>query len=250
MSFLTVEGITKRFGGITALDGASLTLGAGEVKGIIGPNGCGKSTLFNVLTGVLRPDSGRATIDGQRIDGVPAARVSRLGVARKFQVPGVMPDMTALEHLELADGSRVTNGNLWRTLRWGGGRGRALALLDDAGLTEHADRLAGEMPHGIKQRLELLMLVARGARLMLLDEPTAGMTATETQDTIALIRRMNADTGAAILVIEHDMAFMRDLACPLIVMMRGRVIREGSFAELQTDPEVRAAYLGERHRVL
>lgn len=244
--FLTVRGLRKSFGGIQALQGVGFELGAAEIKCIIGPNGCGKSTLFNILTGVLAPDGGTAELEGRRISGLPTHRISRMGIARKFQVPGVLADLTVMEHMEIALAARATDGHLFRTLGWRGDRAAVLAQLERAGLTEYASQIASQLPHGIKQRLEILMLVARGARLLLLDEPTAGMTAAETQTTIDLIRRINRETGTAILVIEHDMAFVRGLACPLIVMMRGQVIREGSYDEVRADPEVRAGYLGDR----
>lgn len=245
--FLTVRELKKSFGGIHALQGVSFGLGAAEIKCIIGPNGCGKSTLFNVLTGVLAPDSGTAELEGVRISGLPAHRISRMGIGRKFQVPGVLADLTVMEHMEIALAARETDGRLWHALGWGGDRAAVLERLESAGLADYADQVASQLPHGIKQRLEIAVLVARGARLLLLDEPTAGMTAAETQATIDLIRRINRETDTAILVIEHDMAFVRGLACPLIVMMRGQVLHEGTYDEVRADPQVRAAYLGDRH---
>lgn len=240
---LAVEGIRKRFGGLHVLNGVELRLGAGEVKCIIGPNGCGKSTLFNILSGVLRPDAGRCVFDGQRTERMPAHRIARLGMLRKFQVPGVLAGLSVLENLELARvgaaGSSVA-GSL-RGLPVDG----YATLLREAGLFDLRFAPVEQLPHGAKQRLELLMLVSRGPRLLLLDEPTAGMTAQETADTVRLIHRISGERGIAVLAIEHDMRFVRDLECPIVVMLGGVVQSEGDYESVRQDPRVRAAYLGE-----
>lgn len=240
---LSVQGIRKRFGGLPVLCGICLEIEAGAIKCIIGPNGCGKSTLFNILCGVLRADSGSFAIDGVAATALPAHRIARLGLLRKFQVPGVLPDLSVIENLDLALLGRH-GGGVWATLRARPTDDRA-HLLDGFGLLAHRFVRAGQLPHGLQQRLELLLLVARGPRLLLLDEPTAGMTARETADTVTLIRNLAAQRGIAVLVIEHDMQFVRGLDCPLVVLLKGAVQREGSYASVRADPQVRRAYLGD-----
>lgn len=241
---LAIRGLRKRFGGLVVLDGIDLSLEAASVKCIIGPNGCGKSTLFNILTGVLRADAGGFDFDGRRADGLPPERIAQRGMLRKFQVPGVLPGLSVLENLELAQLGRA--GGSLRSCLQRPGRFDYLAALREGGIEAHASTPVEQLPHGLKQRLELLMLVSRGPRLLLLDEPTAGMTAQETAETVRLIRRLSDSSGVAVLVIEHDMQFVRDLACPVVVLLKGVVRREGDYEAVRNDPEVRAAYLGER----
>jgi len=240
---LAVEGIRKRFGGLHVLNGVELRLGAGEVKCIIGPNGCGKSTLFNILTGVLRADAGRFTFDGVRADGLPAHRIARLGMLRKFQVPGVLPGLSVIENLELAR-LGVAGGGVLASLA-GGAAEDCVERLREAELLAYRSTPVEQLPHGLKQRLEILMLVSRGPQLLLLDEPTAGMTPQETADTARLIRAISREHGIAVLAIEHDMHFVRDLECPVAVMLKGVVQSEGDYESVRQDPQVRAAYLGE-----
>ena len=243
-SYLSIDAIAKSFGPVHALSGVDLSLGKGEIKCIIGPNGCGKSTLFNVITGTLKPTAGSVRLDGREITRLPPHEIGRLGVGRKFQVPGIMPELTAIEHIETAALARRTQGKLLPTI-FGKARARDYHdILKMAGLTEYARKTAAELPHGIKQRLELCMLAARQCDLLLLDEPTAGMTARETAATIELIHTINRTTGASVLVIEHDMTFVRELLCPIVVMMRGKVLIEGAYDDVKHDPEVRSAYLG------
>jgi urea ABC transporter ATP-binding protein UrtD len=242
---LEVREVTKAFGGVRALTGVRLTAAAGELRCIIGPNGCGKTTLFNVISGAFPPTSGSVRFDGADITGLPPHRIGRLGIARKFQVPGIYPNLTVAENLEVplvaGSGRRSPLGLLRRPRR----AADAHQLLARFGLADLATRPAGTLAHGQKQWLEIAMLLAGEARLLLLDEPTAGMTMGETAATADLIRSIQAERAIALLVIEHDMSFVQRLDCPVVVMMRGTVVREGSYREVRDDPAVRTAYLGQ-----
>lgn len=242
---LEVREVAKRFGGIAALDGLSLSLGAGDLRCIIGPNGCGKTTLFNVITGAFPPDSGAVLLEGRDIAGAPPHRIAGLGVARKFQIPGIYPELTVAQNLEvpLAAASGGRRGPL-SLLRQRIDPERLEELLDFAGLAAKAAEPVGTLAHGEKQWLEIAMLLATGARLLLLDEPTAGMSVVETQRTAELVKELQHRHGKTVLVIEHDMHFVELLDCPVVVMMRGRILRQGSYAEVSADPEVVEAYLG------
>jgi ABC-type uncharacterized transport system ATPase subunit len=232
-ALLRVDAVTREFGGVRALDGVSLSVAPGELVCVIGPNGCGKTTLFNVITAQLRPTRGSVVFDGRPLVGLRPDRIARLGVARKFQVPSVFEDLTVAENVGVA--------------RFGT-PAAALPQLDevlgDVQLSAHAAALAGSLSHGARQWLEIGMLLAQAPRLMLLDEPTAGMTGPETIATVELIRRLRARSGAACVVVEHDMRFVEALGARVVVMLAGRVVADGSFAEVRQLPEVRDAYLG------
>ncbi|MAL78320.1 MAG: ABC transporter ATP-binding protein [Sneathiella sp.] len=231
MSFLELRSLTKNFDGLRAVDGFSLLLEKGSLNALVGPNGCGKSTLFNLITGALRPDSGSILFDGHDITGLAPHQIARLGIGRKFQVPAIFDELTVQENLIIAAGRSPKRTDVNSI--------RSLIRLEDA-----QDRMAGELAHGQKQWLEIGMLLAQTPTLILLDEPTAGMTATETRATAELIRTINQSEKLTVLVIEHDMAFIEYLACPLHVMSKGRILKSGSYSDIRQDPDVRALYFG------
>jgi urea transport system ATP-binding protein len=237
VALLEIEGLQKTFGGLAAVDGVDFALEEGALHALVGPNGCGKSTLFNLITGALRPSGGQVRFAGQDITGWPAHRIAQIGIGRKFQVPAVFDDLTVLQNLAVP--------------RWSHGR---LGMLASADLTPGEEQLerihlagkgavrAGALSHGERQWLEIGMLLAERARLMLLDEPTAGMTQAETAATASLIRSVAGDATG--LVIEHDIGFIEALGCPVTVMARGRILCSGSFAEIRADERVRELYFG------
>ncbi len=242
--FLSVEGLVKDFGGIHAVAGLSFELAERELLCIIGPNGCGKTTLFNLVTGQFAPTSGRIRFEGREIAGLRPFEIARLGIGRKFQVPGIYPDLTVRENLDVPLFAEAGRHGIRGLL--GGARADVADFLDIARLADKAGMPAGALAHGEKQWLEIAMLVASKPRLMLLDEPTAGMTIAETEATADLILRVHRESGIAIVAIEHDIGFVRRLGCPVAVMMKGEFLTRGSYEEVRADPTVRALYLGRK----
>jgi ABC-type uncharacterized transport system ATPase subunit len=242
---IEATGLTKHFGGVAALDDFSIAVGDREIRCIVGPNGAGKSTLFKVLAGLLKPDSGRVSILGKDASGLNARRIARMGVATKLQIPRVFPSLTVHEHLELA--SRVGMGvpQLLGLRR----RSEAVAaekmigrLLEELGLAKTRDRPAQELSHGERQWLEIVMMLATQPRVLLLDEPGAGMATEEKARTAELLQRLSE--RMAVIVIEHDLAFVQLIAHNVMVMHRGRLLTQGSFDEISRDPQVGLVYLG------
>jgi urea transport system ATP-binding protein len=244
-ALLEVRSLAKAFGGVQALAGVDLELAAGELRCIIGPNGCGKTTLFNVITGAFAPSSGRVRFGGVDITGLRPHQIARRGIARKFQVPGIYPSLTVSENLEVPAAAAAARRGPLGLLRAPARAAARDELLDRLGLSGLMTRPAGTLAHGQKQWLEIAMLLAGEARLLLLDEPTAGMTMAETAASADLLREVRQQSDVAVLVIEHDMSFVERLECPVVVMMRGAVVRAGSYGEIRRDPAVREAYLGE-----
>jgi len=245
-SLLELDGVAKRFGGIVAVSGVSLAVAPGELLCIIGPNGCGKTTLFNLISGTFPPTAGTIRYGGRDITGINPWRVARLGIGRKFQVPGIYPELTVRQNFTVPLFAEAGRRGLFGLLKPGPSESDLGELLDLIRLGGKADQAAGTLSHGEKQWLEIGLVLASHPRLMLLDEPTAGMTVGETEATADLLLDIRRRTGIAAIVIEHDMRFVRRLGCPIAVMMRGAIVCEGEYAEVSANPEVREAYLGDR----
>ncbi|MGA7487036.1 MAG: ABC transporter ATP-binding protein [Xanthobacteraceae bacterium] len=250
MALLEIAGVSKRFGGLAALDGVDLAIEQGSIHAVIGPNGAGKSTLINVLTGYLTPDTGTVAFDGQSLLGLPPFEINQRGIARVFQTPEIFPEMTLVENVGIAalaarDGSFRANFFEHQS-RLRAVREKAEAVLTDVGLKAHFDTEARHLARGDKRRLELAICLAHEPRLLLLDEPTAGMSQHDTQGTVELLRRISR-TGMTKLIIEHDMGVVFSLSERITVLHQGRVIASGPPEEIRGNALVQEAYLGGAH---
>lgn len=239
---LVAEGLTRRFGSLVAVDGVSLALSAGELHAVIGPNGAGKSTLVNLLSGELAPSAGRLRIGGQDVTGWPAWRVARAGIARSFQKTNVMLDLSVFENVRLAAQAASREGWLRRAARAAGSIALTQEAIARVGLEGFEEVRATILPHGRQRLLEIAMALAAAPRVLLLDEPFAGMGAEESERIADLIRNLAADH--AVLLIEHDMDVVFRIADRLTVMVEGRVLESGSPEAIRASPAVRDAYLG------
>lgn len=242
--FLTVNDVVMDFGGIRALDKMTLELSQGEVKCIIGPNGCGKSTLFRIISGDLDPTSGQVLFVGNNITNISPQEICRKGIARKFQIPSVFDDLTVAENIEIAVTAASKNFKPFSLFRRAPDRSSYESVLSENGLLEYENKLASALPHGMRQQLEIALLIVTDAKLLLLDEPTAGMTEKETEAIVKMIIDVRDRLGVAVLVIEHDMSFVQKLNSQIIVMMKGVALKEGIYSEISQDNEIRKAYLG------
>jgi branched-chain amino acid transport system ATP-binding protein len=242
---LRIEGLAKRFGGLEALGGVNLTVERGDFRAIIGPNGAGKSTFFNTMTGLLRPDAGRVVFEGRDVTGESPHRLARRGIGRTFQITSVFQDLSALQNVQVSLLAHA--GQSWSV--WPSATplhaARARELLGLVGLSANAGRLAGTLSHGDQKRLELAIALAGEPRLLLLDEPTAGMAAQERLESIRLVHRVARELGVSCVFTEHDMAVVFAVATQITVMHQGRVLAEGTPAEVRARREVQQVYLGE-----
>jgi len=245
---LEVRGVRKAFDGFQAVAGVDLTVGKGSICAIIGPNGAGKTTVFNLITGHLRPDAGSVTLNGREITGLPPHEICRLKIARSFQRTNIFPRLTVFQNIQAAFLSHRGHGlNLFGNVeRYY--RAETETLLGSIRLSEKAHEISGFLSHGNQKQLELGLALASEPELLLLDEPTAGMSATETHETIALIERIARDHGLTLLFTEHDMEVVFSIAQTIMVLHQGRVIAGGTPAEVRANPEVQRVYLGERGR--
>jgi branched-chain amino acid transport system ATP-binding protein len=241
---LRTRGLARDFRGFRAVDGVDLEVAEGSTHALVGPNGAGKTTLFNLLTGFLAPTGGRVEIAGQDVTGFPPEKITRIGVARSFQITSLFPQLTAREHVELARQSRSGLGwRFWRSARlMHRYRDQAMSDLADVGLDEFSESTADSLPYGRKRALELAIALALEPKLLLLDEPTAGMGLEDVERTIGLIAKVRS--GRTVVMVEHNMNVVGQLADRVTVLQAGRVLVEGPYADVRTDERVIAAYLG------
>jgi len=246
VNLLEVRNVTKTFGSLVAVSGVSLDVAPGELRAVIGPNGAGKTTFFNMISGFTVPTQGAIVFDGKDVTSLPAYRRVKIGMARTFQITEIFPELTVRENVQIA--TEVAAG--YRLRPWIG-RHHSAELseqvdqtLELVGLTGKARRLVGELAHGDQRAAEIAMALALKPRLLLLDEPTAGMGDQETKEITALIRRLHKDSRYTIVLIEHDMQVVFHLADRITVLDQGRLLAQGAPEDIAGNDEVQAAYLG------
>jgi branched-chain amino acid transport system ATP-binding protein len=244
MTALIVRSLSKAFGGVHAVREVSFEVGQGEFLAMIGPNGAGKSTCFNMINGQLKPDAGVIEFAGRNIAGLRPRDIWRLGVGRTFQVAATFGSMTVIENVQMA---LISHGNeiykFWPSAA-SLHRERALKLLDQVGMAADADRPSRELAYGDVKRVELAIALANDPKLLLMDEPTAGMAPRERNELISLVKRLVVERGISVLFTEHSMDVVFAFADRIIVLARGRLIADGSAAQIRDDPKVQEVYFG------
>ncbi|RLC70654.1 MAG: ABC transporter ATP-binding protein [Chloroflexi bacterium] len=241
---LQVEAVEKSFGDFKAVDGANLRVGKGEVVAVIGPNGAGKTTLFNLITGQLRPDRGRIIFKGEDISRLPPYQICRKGIARSFQIVDVFPRLTVFENVRVAVLSQQRKSYRLFSPAQSMAVAETKEILESVGLSDKAGEIASSLSHGDQKILEIAIALGGQPELLILDEPTAGMSPEETSATMELIRRLATMRGLTILFCEHDMEVVFSIAQSIMVMHQGRTLIQGKPEEVRRNREVQEAYLG------
>ncbi len=240
---LETRGLEKDFGGIKAVHQVNFRLPKGEIRSIIGPNGAGKTTFFNLLAGVFKPTAGRILYHGRDITSLPQYRVCRLGLTKSQQITSIFPKLSVFENVRLAAQMRVTRYNLWKRYdRLPEVNEKTRNILDQVGLTQKKDAVAANLPYGDQRYLEIGITLATDPEILLLDEPTAGMTPAETQDTVKLVQKL-AET-LTIVIVEHDMSVVMGISNSITVLHNGSILAEGTPTEIHNNDDVQRVYLG------
>jgi branched-chain amino acid transport system ATP-binding protein len=244
-ALLQTAGLTKRFGNFLALDNVSVDFRAGELAAVIGPNGAGKSTFFNLISGFFPPTAGKLTFEGRAMEGLPQHAFARLGIAKSFQITNVFPYLSALENVRVAAQALHARLNIWTPRsKLTGLTDSAAALLDAVGIGRHAYRPARDLAHGEQRALEIAMALASKPRLLLLDEPTAGMSPEETRAMMTLISRLAGER--TIILVEHKMKLVMGLCQRLVVLHHGQLLAVGTPDDIRANDEVKRVYLGQK----
>lgn len=246
MPLLECKGLVRRFGALAAVDGIDLSVETGEIRAVIGPNGAGKSTVFNLITSVLKPSAGQVIFAGEDVTGMPVHQVAQKGIARTFQLCHIFPALTVRENVRMA--AQARESRRWQFLGGGGVLRRSASAADEAiarmRLSRMADATAAMLSHGDQRLLEIAMAIAQKPRLLMLDEPTQGLSIEETGRAVQILKEMLAAGDLSVLLVEHDMEVVFKLADNITVLHRGRVIADGPPAAVRASAEVRSAYLG------
>ncbi len=241
---LQVEGLTKSFDDFMAVDGANLTVGKGDIVAVIGPNGAGKTTLFNLITGALKRDKGKIVFKGEDISDLPPYEICRKGISRSYQIVNIFPRLTVFENVQVAVFSyQRRSSNLFRPAQSIAVR-ETKNILDGVGLSKKERHIAGSLSHGDQKILEIAIALGNEPELLILDEPTAGMSPEETQGTMELVKRLAKQRGLTILFCEHDMEIVFSIAQSIMVMRHGQTIIQGNLDQVRSNKEVQEAYLG------
>ncbi len=241
---LEVKGLSKSFGGFLAVNKATLEVNKGEIVAVIGPNGAGKTTLFNLVTGIIKPDNGQVIFKGEEITGLPAYKTCKKGITRSFQVVNIISRLTVFENVRISVLSQQGKTYRWFTPSKQFANEETLELLESVGLIHRKDNVCGALSHGDQKVLEIAIALAGKPELLILDEPTAGMSPEETARCIDLIKRLSQSLGLTILFCEHDMELVFAIAQKIMVMVRGSTIAQGPPDEVRRNQQVQDAYLG------